>query len=48
MKMNINSGIPQCKNCWKWGHTIFVYCTHGIKCQKRNGPYKLKYYRKIV
>ena len=48
MKMNINSGIPQCKNCWKWDHTIFAYCTHGIKCQKCNGPHKLEYYRKIV
>jgi len=21
---NINPGIPQCKNCWKWDHTTFV------------------------
>ena len=20
---NINPGIPQCKNCWKWGHATF-------------------------
>jgi len=20
---NINPGVPQCKNCWKWGHVIF-------------------------
>ena len=21
---NMNPGIPQCKNCWKWGHTTFL------------------------
>jgi len=20
---NINPGVPQCKNCWKWGHATF-------------------------
>jgi len=23
-RANINSGISQYKNCWKWGHTMFV------------------------
>ena len=22
---NMNSGMPQCKNCWKWGHIAGVY-----------------------
>jgi len=22
--MNINSEVSQCKNCWRWGHTIFT------------------------
>ena len=21
---NINPGVPQCKNCWKWGHSTFL------------------------
>jgi len=20
---NANSGIPQCRNCWRWGHSMF-------------------------
>jgi len=22
---NMNLGVPQCKNCWKWEHTTFLY-----------------------
>ena len=21
---NMNPGVPQCKNCWKWGHATGV------------------------
>ena len=21
---NMNPGVPQCKNCWKWGHSTFM------------------------
>jgi len=26
---NMNPGIPQCHNCWKWGHSTFSYRAHG-------------------
>jgi len=22
---NMNPGVPQCKNCWKWGHSTLSY-----------------------
>ena len=44
----MNLGVLQCKNCWKWKHTTFTCYTHGAKCQKCNGPHKIKYYREIV
>ena len=42
---NMNLGIPQCKNCWKWGHTTFACCFQGSRCIKYNGPYKSKHHR---
>ena len=39
-RANMNPGIPQCKNCWKWGHTIFSCRIQGSKCVKCNGPHK--------
>ena len=41
---NINSGILQCKNCWKWDHSTFSYRIQGSKCIKYNGPHKLENY----
>jgi len=37
---NANPGIPQCKNCWKWGHSIFSCRIQGSKCIKCNEPHK--------
>ena len=37
---NMNLGVPQCKNCWKWGHVIFSCRIQGSKCVKCNGPHK--------
>ena len=37
---NMNSGILQCKNCWKWGHATLSYRIQEAKCIKCNGPYK--------
>ena len=37
---NMNSGIPQCKNCWKWGHITLSCRIQGSKCIKCNGPHK--------
>ena len=39
---NTNSGIPQCKNCWRWGHSTFSCRIQESKCIKYNGPYKLE------
>jgi len=37
---NMNSGVPQCKNCWRWGHVTFLCRIQGSKCVKCNGPHK--------
>ena len=37
---NMNTGIPQCKNCWWWRHTTMSYHIQGSKYVKCNGPYK--------
>ena len=37
---NINPGVPQCKNCWKWKHIADVCCIQGAKCVKFNGPHQ--------
>ena len=44
---NMNPGIPQCKNCWKWGHTTFSCRIQGAKCVKCNGPHKSKHHREF-
>ena len=39
---NMNSGVPQCKNCWQWGYaTLFCYIQRS-KCIKCNRPHKSK------
>jgi len=45
---NMNPGVPQCHNCWKWGHLTFSCRAHSSKCQKCGGPHKLKYHRDMV
>jgi len=37
---NMNPGVLQYKNCWKWGHTTFLYRVQESKCIKCNGPHK--------
>ena len=37
---NLNPGVPQCKNYWKWGHATFSCRIQGAKCVKCNGPHK--------
>ena len=39
---NMNLGVPQCKNCWKWEHTTFSCRIQGSKCIKCNGPHRSK------
>jgi len=36
---NMNPDVPQCKNCWKWDHTVGVCCIQGAKCLKCNSPH---------
>ena len=44
---NINPGVPQCKNCWKWGHTTFSYRIQGAKYVKCNDPHKSKHHQEF-
>jgi len=41
---NMNSGVPQCKNCWKWGHLAGVCYIQGSKCIKCNGPHMTEHH----
>jgi len=41
----MNSGIPQCKNCWKWGHSTLSCHSHISRCAKCYGAYDTKYHR---
>ena len=36
---NINPGVSQYKNCWKWGHLAEVCRIQGSKCIKYNSPH---------
>jgi len=45
---NMNPGVPQYHNCWKWGHSTFSCHTHGSRCQKCNGPHKLEHHRDLA
>ena len=44
---NMNPGVPQCKNCWKWGHSTFSCRIQGSKCVKCNGPHKSEHHREF-
>ena len=41
---NMNLGIPQCKNYWRWGHTTFLCRIQKAKYVKCNGPHKSEYH----
>ena len=41
---NMNLGVPQCKNCWKWGHMAGVCHIQGTKCLKCNGPHLVEHH----
>jgi len=45
---NMNPGVPQYHNCWKWGYSTFSCHAHGSRCQKCNGPHKLEHHRDLV
>ena len=44
---NMNPGVLQCKNCWKWGHSTFSCRIQGAKCVKCNGPHKSEHHREF-
>jgi len=44
---NMNPGIPQYKNCWKWGHATFSCRIQGTRCVKCNGPHKSEHHREF-
>ena len=44
---SMNPGVPQCKNCWKWGHSTFSCRIQGSKCVKCNGPHKSEHHREF-
>ena len=44
---NMNPSMPQCKNCWKWGHTTFSYKIQGARCVKCNGPHKSEHHQEF-
>ena len=46
-RANVNPGVPQCKNCWKWGHTTFSCRVQGSKCIKCNGLHKSEHHQKF-
>ena len=39
-RANMNLGVPQYKNCWKWGHFAGIYRIQRAKCVKCNSPYQ--------
>jgi len=45
---NINSGISQCYDYWKWGHSIFSCRAYGSKCQKCSRPHKIEHHRDMA
>ena len=44
----MNPGVPQCKNCWKWGHTASMYRIQGSKCVKCNGPHQFIHHHQFA
>ena len=47
-EVNMNLKVPQCKNCQKWGHTIFSCRIQGSKYVKCNSPHKTKYHYHFI
>ena len=42
---NMNPGVPQCKNCWKWGHSTLSCCSHISRCAKCYGAHITEHHR---
>ena len=42
---NMNLGVLQCKNCWKWGHSTLSCQSHISRCTKCYGAHTTKHHR---
>ena len=42
---NMNPGIPQCKNCWKWEHLTLSCYSYISRCAKCYGAHSTKHHR---
>ena len=47
-KSNMNPGISQCKNCWKWGHSTLSCHSHISRCAKCYGAHITEHHREKV
>ena len=47
-RTNMNPGVSQCRNCWKWGYLTLSCWSHMSRCAKCNEPHNSKHYRKKV
>ena len=43
-RMNINSGVPQCKNCWKWEYSILSCRSYISRCTKCYGAHETEHH----
>jgi len=43
-RMNMNLGVLQYKNCWKWGHMTFSYRIQKSRYIKCNSPHKTEHH----
>ena len=46
-RANMNLGVPQCKNCWKWEHATFSCWIQDSKYVKCNGSHKSENHREF-
>ena len=47
-RTNMNPGVPQYKNCWKWGHSILSCCSHISRCTKCYRAHDTEHHREKV
>ena len=45
---NMNPGVSQCHNCWKWGYSTYSCKAHRSRCQKCSRSHKLEYHRDLA
>ena len=45
---NMNLGVPQCKNCWKWDHSTLICWLYIYRCSKYYEPHNIEHHREKV